>query len=244
MLIESLQEMLLWNPPKIKEYIESSILLESTKLVIYGAPKTFKSLLAQQLAFSFATQTDWLDLKVGRAKVLYVQGEIGRIPFYHRVKSMSKNFVVQPSMLYFTTAFGYKLDKPDGRDTILKTIDKLKPAITIIDPLYKFISGPQEDNILRFTDTVDELINSFGQSLVLIHHSRKERTTTSGAVIDLGGSEVRGPIIEQWADSLIRVKGDTNTDERILDFELRHAATFVAPMGIKLDRNNTTFRRM
>ena len=66
----------------------------------------------------------------------------------------------------------------------------------------------------------------------------------SGDIVDQGGSELRGPVIEQWADSIIRIQGSLDSDERVLDFELRHAEQMIAPITVKLDRQRLWFMRV
>ena len=67
---------------------------------------------------------------------------------------------------------------------------------------------------------------------------------TDGA--DFGGNELRGPLIEQWADSILRLRGDVmgvNADDRLLDFELRNATKLIDPIGLKWNRNLVWFTR-
>ena len=87
MPLQSYEELLLWNPPPQRSIVGFGILLQHTKLLMYGGPKAFKSLLAQQLAFCISTNQDWLGIPVTQGKVLYIQAEISRVPFRGRVMS-------------------------------------------------------------------------------------------------------------------------------------------------------------
>jgi len=63
--IRSYQNLLLWQPPALKEIIAEGILYEQTKLVIFGGPKLGKSILAQQLCFCLVTGLPWLGFECG-----------------------------------------------------------------------------------------------------------------------------------------------------------------------------------
>ena len=62
-----------------------------------------------------------------------------------------------------------------------------------------------------------------------------------GGIVDMGGFELRGPIIEQWADGIIRLTGDLASDVRILQFELRHAVNQLLPKQIVMNRQHLWF---
>jgi len=247
MRIFSLQDLLIWKPAPVKQVIGSGVLLAQTKLVIFGAPKTMKSLIAQQLAFCLGTGSPWLGFSTEMSRILYVQGEISQIPFRGRVVQMSRNATLPPNALHFATEFGLKLDRDSGMDELKKGLDsiarryKAPIEVLMVDPLYKFVSDSSESSIQRMVDNLDILLDRENITLVMVHHSRKAQLTSSGAVVDMGGAELRGPLIEQWADSIIRVRGDISSDHRVLDFELRNATSLLNPINIELDRKRLWF---
>ncbi len=242
--IQAYEELLLWNPSPPRSIIAPEILIEETKLVLFGAPKTFKSLLAQQLGICFVTGTPWLGYDVEPSKVLYVQGEISKIPFKGRVLKMGSQYKIPPQQLLFSSQFNMKLDRDSDMKELEGEIAKRKPNILMIDPAYKFLVTQTEDSISRFLGFLDYLIDAHHMCIILIHHSRKPRTNPTGQLIDMGGSELRGPLYEQWADSIIRVTGDITSDYRVLDFELRHAQFLMNPITIKLDRGSLWFHKI
>lgn len=237
--IRSYQNLLLWQPPALKEIIAEGILYEQTKLVIFGGPKLGKSILAQQLCFCLVTGLPWLGFDVTRSKVLYIQAEISEVLFRSRLMDMGKRSTVPPNMFDLSTVTGFHLDKPSAQADLLKAVAQLQPDVLIIDPKYKFVSSNDENSIIRFTDVVDEVILKHHCTVVVIEHSRKPKISAQGAVVDMGGFELRGPIIEQWADGIIRLTGDLASDLRVLQFELRHAVNQILPRQLNLNR--TTF---
>lgn len=242
--IQAYEELLLWNPNPPRSIIAGEILIEQTKAILFGAPKTFKSLLAQQLAICFVTGMPWLGYNVEPSKVLYIQGEISRIPFKGRIVKMGGNYKIPPQQLFFSSQFNMKLDRDSDQQDLEKEIVKRKPTILMIDPAYKFTLTQNEDSISRLLGYLDYLIDAHKICVILIHHSRKPRTNPTGQLIDMGGSELRGPLYEMWADSIIRVTGDIASDYRQLDFELRHAQHMINPITIKLDRPTLWFHKI
>ena len=241
---QSYQELLLWNPKPVKSIIGDGIFFEQTKIVLFGEPKLGKSVLAQQLAFCLALGVPWLGFTTTVAKVLYIQSEISKVLFKSRVVASGKALRVPPNQTYFATEFGFHLDRPEAQRELFTAIDRLKPQVVILDPKYKLISNPDEASIIRLTDTIDIMIANYGVSVLLIDHARKPRMATTGNIVDMGGTELRGPIIEQWADSIIRLRGDLQTEFRLLEFELRHASQFLTPKQIRLDRQSLWFREV
>ncbi len=242
--VKSYQDLLLWNPAPLKELIGSGILYEQTKLVIFGGPKLGKSIIAQQLAFCMVMGLPWLGFPVVKSRVLYIQAEISEVLFKSRIESMGRGRLVPPQMLHLSTISGFHLDKPTPQSEFMVAIARYQPDIVIIDPKYKFVGSNDENSIIRFTDTCDLAIMKHQVTIIIIEHSRKPKMSQTGSIVDMGGFELRGPIIEQWADGIIRMKGDLASDMRILEFELRHAIHMVNPKQIVLDRNTLWFKEV
>tara|TARA_Y100000310_G_scaffold193641_1_gene193599 strand:+ start:6101 stop:6844 length:744 start_codon:yes stop_codon:yes gene_type:complete len=244
MKIRSYQEMLLWQPPPMKEIVSDGILYEQTKMVLFGGPKLGKSILAQQLSFCLSIGIPWLGYNTQPSKVLYVQSEISERLFKDRVESMGQTLrlvQIPPQNLLFSTITGFHLDHSTASQQLHQVVAKHQPQVLILDPKYKLVSSNDENAIVRFTDTVDSLIHNYQIAVVVIDHSRKPKMASTGSIIDMGGFELRGPIVEQWADGIIRLRGDLSSDLRIIDFELRHAVRFLRPKQILLQRQPLWF---
>ena len=251
--IQAIEDMVVAPLAMPAELISDGVLPEGTKLIIYGQPKTYKSLIAQQLAYCLSTGTDWLGFRTTQSKVLYVQGEIAKPQFQQRVFSMLANFplmapgtsptpgIIQPRTLYFSSVFGMKLDTTQDQRQMDQDTGRILPKVLIIDPLYKFMSSRREESIQATTDLCDMLIGKYNLSVIIVAHARKQGTDYRGNPIDTGGGELAGPLLEAWADSLIRIKGDITTIYRDLHFELRHARRQLPPLKVYLDQQRTLF---
>jgi len=230
--IQSYEELLLWNYKPPPQLVELGILIENSGLVIFGNPKTFKTVITNQLAVCLATGESWLGFKVKHVRVLYIQAEVPRAEFHKRVMKMCQGRAIPKDRLLFSTTYTTKLDSPNGRKEILTAVGKYKPDVTILDPLQRFITTSDENAMLRLLYVADELKSAYNQTVIIVHHARKPQDT-----YDAGGAELRGPHIEGWADSIIRVVGNITTDTRKLIFELRNAEQLLPSINVELDRN-------
>lgn len=235
-------EDVLTNPlPPVPLIIDSGILPEESGMVIFGQPKTNKSMLALQTAFCIATGKPWLGYTTTKKKVIYIQGEISPYFLEQRIKAMQHNVgLVDPQSLAISTNFKLKIDTQQGIAQIKADVQRSGADVVILDPLYRLLSSQDERSIAIALDTCNEL-KSDNKTVIVIHHARKAARSTTE--IDFGGNELRGPLIEQWADSILRLRGDVMQDERLLDFELRNATQRVDPIGLTWDRNLVWFTR-
>ena len=243
--VQSYEELQLWNYKPPPEIVGAGIVVEQTGLVIFGHPKTFKSLIAQQLVLCIVTGTPWFNFPTTQRRILYIQAEIPKASFRGRLIQMGKNFPAIPhGLALFSTTFITKLDRDAGRSTVLKAVTKFQPHITVFDPMGRFQSSSGEDSVIKVLDLADELKFNHQQTVIIIHHARKPRVNSVGNVLDAGGGELRGPLIEAWADSIIRIQGNIDTDLRSISFELRNAPQLIQPFNIELDRSKLWFSRI
>ena len=156
--------------------------------------------------------------------------------------SVKGNSNYDRSRLSVATTFGTKVDMKPGWDDLKRLIKDVDPSVLILDPIYKFISTTTPDNIQHFADKMDELIQEFRLSILLIHHTRKPMADNSGQIIRQGVLDMRDARIwEMWAETIIGMYGDPSKDERTLYFESRNARTIIAPLNITLDRTKLWF---
>jgi len=243
--VKSYQQLMMWNPAPLQEIIGDGILHEQTKMVLFGGPKLGKSILAQQITFCLVTGQPWIGYPVKTSDVLYMQAEISEVLFKGRMEKMGQGRPIPANKLHVATVTGFHMDKAQAADDVFKALDLYKPNVLIVDPKYKFVSSNDENSIIHFTDTIDQAIMKYPPlAVIIIEHSRKPKLSNQGGIVDMGGFELRGPIIEQWADSIVRLKGDLNSDLRILEFELRHAIHMQPAKQIVLDRTALWFQEV
>ena len=247
--IFDLQQLAAWTPPPNKPIIDKGVLLEHTKMVLFGGPKLGKSIVAQQLSFSLTYFQDWLGFKTNPSSVLYLQAEIPRAEFRNRIMKMHTNFLtIAPiAKLRVGNIFGIKLDQAMGmkelNQIMTPTNANPSPEVLIIDPMYRVITERNDDALTRFFDNIDDIINRFNTTVVIIHHERKlAQSQRDGSLISVGVQDMRDSrLIEAFFDSIIQLQGDPQTDQRRLTFELRNAEKLVPPRDLLFDRNKLWF---
>ena len=216
MPIESLSQLRSWTPPVQRFIISSGILSPEGRLVLFGVPKAWKSIIALYTGFTIASASEWFGYSTNQTSVLVYQGEVSRLSQWKRVTKMSSSIPHEFTNIFFETATGKNvfIDRPYGYDTIKKSVDEARARMpgtlltVILDPVYKLVSGNVADPEIagNFTNNIDKLIAATGVSVIIVHHARKIKTDNEGKVIDLGSDDMFGGEIQKWCDTTVHLK--------------------------------------
>ncbi len=193
---------------------------KSGKAELYGQAKAGKSFLAVQLARCIGAGLPFLGQDTHPGRVLYTQFELGPSVLQGRLNMTGQAY---PNVFVATT-FAMKLDTQAGQKQLLVEMEAVEPNVLILDPLYKVLSGDENEahDVLLVLDFIDRLIDGFAKmtqlSVFILHHPGKD--------IARGG---RGSsVLEGWVDSYIEMKRMTNGDvgelcAKVTPKLLRHA---------------------
>lgn len=196
------------------------------KSIIYAPPKVGKSFIAMQMSRCIAYGEPFLGLPTTKGKVLYIQFELGEEILQGRLKSTGKEY----DDVYIGTTFSMKLDIKEGQAKLLTAMTAVSPDVLILDPWAKMIAGDENEgtDVRKITDFLDTVIESFGCSILIIHHAGKDITKRGR------GSS----ILEGWVDSYIQMtkisKNGEDLKVRIRPIFLRHAALPPEPIEATL----------
>jgi KaiC/GvpD/RAD55 family RecA-like ATPase len=161
--------------------------------MIVGPAKSKKSMLALNLAFSAVEGVPFLSHECkGGERVLYVNLELTQPALGVRLRAMNRFYKSRSmSRMAFLSADEFTGGEPlvDVKDRkVNKSIfDQLtecarewKASVVVIDPLY-YVVGEENDNVL-----VTEVLKQFSRlrdetacTVIVVHHTRKERTDWS-----------------------------------------------------------------
>lgn len=252
MPIDSLTQLLAWQPEKRASIIEDGILLPETRLMIFGQAKAWKSMLSLHTAFTLANGLNWFGYKTAAAASFKIQVELPKTIDRDRAEKYAKGASSYPPNVFFKTPTErIKLDTSWGIASLNRDIEEVKSRspdhhlVLILDPLYKLIAGHISDeyDVKKFQDNIDESKSKYHYSVIIIHHSRLTRTDASGMIVDLGAEEAMGSSYwNNWCDTMIRVKLlDPFTEKRNVEvsFELtRNAQTDLPNFHVRWDRSN------
>tara|TARA_Y100000310_G_scaffold16579_1_gene16509 strand:+ start:307 stop:1074 length:768 start_codon:yes stop_codon:yes gene_type:complete len=219
------------NPPSPVQYIvgdgNSGILPYESRCVLFAPIKEGKSTLLQYIGQSVAGGLQLF----GRAEyptekhtVMYVQAEMSQSTLHERIIQSALSGVTEVKLRFqHGTAFGLYLDTKEAQNLLESEIQRTKPSLLLLDPLYKLSAGDiiTSEGFDPISKYLDYLINSYHLSVIFSIQARKSIVVKSGK-IDMGSQEMLGTVnIGAWVDSVIAVKNAGET-KRHLFFTLRH----------------------
>ena len=201
------------------EDIISGLLPVESIMVLYGAPKVGKTILALNLAYHIAAGVDWHSLQIPKPRrVLYISVEGGKRALRARFEAMQGGEVRPPEgSLQSWAVPPFDILNPGHFESLKAAVEAFSPGVIVLDPLIKIHRSEENDNVAmqRVLDQVRSLVTGYGRSLILVHHSAKTGITARGASAIVGDSDA---IIRlEWEDP------DEHSGPRRLYFEdIRH----------------------
>lgn len=157
-----------------QRYLIDGILPEGLTLMA-GQPKTGKSFLALDWAMCIGTGMNWQDKETVSGSVLYMQSEApGTLP--KRLDSWLFKAPRPPSSVDLKFILE-QTDLRDGERTISDIGEHLTDAtLLVIDTLSRNNHGSETDDrdMPALVKTCDLIRDTFGTSVLLVHHSTKE----------------------------------------------------------------------
>lgn len=178
-----------------------------------GESKTYKSLLALDMAVSVSSGTPFLSHfpipTASQGPVLLwqeendeglVQERLRRIEFARRLGPTSAGYKLSLTGRDYPLHFGnrHAIDLNDPKDLkyIERQIHKIKPQLVILDPLYMMIPTLDESEASAITPMLRNLAkiqNDTKSSILVVHHYRKPQQQTKGrAMHRMSGTGVFG----------------------------------------------------
>jgi len=226
----TLSGLLALAPPDIPFMLEPQLLAFGGSMFIYGKAETLKTWLAIDLMFSLSgvhinsdmaargNGKNWLLYPTKRCKVVMLQTEQVEQMYRGRIAQWTKHHVNgnQPDLddyMRFITSQDLKLDSFHGQQQLEVIIDAERPAVVIIDCLYRTVKSTKEETSLKpFFDFLAVMQGKYHCAFVVIHHSRKENLE---APDNAGFEEMTGWAgLTYWADTILRVSHPNKDRDR------------------------------
>lgn len=224
----------------VQEIIGNGLLMRQSACLVRGWKKALKSWEASQIAICAALKYGYHCFPVTRAsRVLLVQAEISPARYQARLAKLLQAHTGWTDAIKGKVYIKNGAPKLDGDSfEILKNwVDKIKPDLLVLDPIYKFLRFADENShsSMRLVfERLDEL-KAMGCAILIVHHNRKAAAGESDST-SMGAA--RGAGWEEWADSIIALRRDNTNKNRVkMSFELRNAEE---PPDIVVDRDPET----
>ena len=182
------------NPPDEAAFIvDHGILPRGGRLLISGAPKTGKSLLAEHLALSVASGIPFLHrFPIDEPRrVLLLDRELSERALFDRLQEFIAHrpgYRVGRDNMLVDHEHQLRLDLKDSYEPIAQLVEQNGADVVILDTAYKFFQGDMESSsaLMKVFDTMDKLIMNTGVSVVLTHHQRKKISGQKRKDSDIG----------------------------------------------------------
>lgn len=211
-----------------RDFVVTDLLEAQTKNFIYGPPGVGKTYLALQLAGCIARGAPFLDtFPVPEAKqVLYVGAENPIVDLKERLLKQEGGAGPLPNDLMLHSVFDLNLNNLTGLARLEGWIKEYHVEVVILDPLYQLTSADESqlhsNNPLR--KNMDRLIADYGILELFVHHPTKGSYNSFGQPYSRGLDDLRGAGWAMWLDSAMKIGGQADKPNRVLEFpKLRNA---------------------
>jgi hypothetical protein len=171
--------------------------------LIGGHPKLGKTFLALDMAVSVASGTACLGsyrvLDPGRVVVYLAEDPLADLRQRTEALAKLRGLVLRDLDLHALAIRRLRLDSESHRARLLRTIERLRPRILVLDPLVRLHSRDENDSaeIAELLSYLRGLQRTFDMAVVVVHHARK-----AGAPQDQAGQGLRGSgDLWAWLDS-------------------------------------------
>jgi hypothetical protein len=190
--------------------------------IIGGEPKCGKSFLALELAVSVASGTACLGrFPVARAAhVLLFAAEDPPHVVRERLDGITtaRALTLTGLPLYVITAPCVRLDHPDHCDRLIATVEKVQPALLVLDPFVRLhaIDENAAAEVAPLLAYLRHLQRQFHLAVALVHHARKDAAARTRPGQALRGSSE----FHAWGDSNLYLR----RRESLLRLSIEHRA--------------------
>lgn len=197
-------------------WIVQDLLPAGGSMLLYGPPKSKKTLHAQQLAYAIADPrfSDWLSFPVQQhGPVLYLQLDTARTIWKERVRVYKHVNKFSGAAVHIAdkqiTPFPFEIVNEDVSGWLHDTVARLKPIAVFVDVLRKATMLDENDSsqMMQVMNALESAIRP--AALVMISHARKASASGDEGQV---GSDNRGSVaIVGNVDSIIKVTKKTFT---------------------------------
>lgn len=220
------------EPPMMPPELIRGILHRSSKLVLGGGSKSFKTWTLLDMALAVASGREWLGFPCERERVLFLNFEVQDAFFHQRVQKIcAARSVAVPSDLFVWGLRGHSTRIEKIIPEVIRKVQGEGFGLIVLDPIYKLLQGRDENaagDIGEAMNELERLAVDSGAAIAFGAHFAKGNASGKSAIDRMSGSGVfaRDP------DSILTLTPHEEEDCFTLDAILRNHAP-VAPFVVR-----------
>ena len=216
-----------------KPWLIEQLWLREAVGIVGGPPKLLKTWLALEMAVSVASRSPCLGTfpVYASGPVLLFAAEDSQAKVRSRLESLARNHgsSLEQIDIQVITVDTLRLDRSTDQERLAATVMLCKPVLLVLDPLVRLhsLDENQSGPMAALLGYFRALQRKAGTAIVIVHHARKNTSSSAGAGYTLRGS---GDLYA-WVDSFICVQ--RRRDKVVLLAEHR-SAPGLGPLPIEL----------
>lgn len=169
---------LILNPPPLAPEIIHGLLRKGHKFLLSGASKSGKSFALIELAIAFSQGTEWFGFKCEKAKVCYINLEIDRPSAIDRFGIITDALKIDRRVIENIKLINLRGKAKPLNELVPELVKDLRDSkidVIIIDPIYKVITGDENNatEMAQFCNQFDILCDKLHTTVIYAHHHSK-----------------------------------------------------------------------
>jgi hypothetical protein len=171
-----------------REPLIDGLLRRGETMNVIAAPKTGKSWLVMQLAFSVAHGVKWMGRECAQGTVLLIDNELHKETLGERLRAVSKAMRVDARNIHAWCLRGALRPLTELATAIIERAKVVGADVIVFDALYRLIPAGVSENdnsgMMGMYNILDQIAEETGAACICVHHSSKgnqsEKSTTDG----------------------------------------------------------------
>lgn len=215
-------------------WLIEGLFLESAVGILAGAPKSWKTFFALDLALSVATGTPVVGTHAVPAAgaVLLFAAEDTPQAVRARLSSMAahRGVALERAPIHLVLANSLRLDRREDQERLEATVARFAPKLLVLDPFVRLSridenSSQEVSAVLAYLRTLQRALSV---SIVVVHHTRKAQANEARAGLALRGSGD----FWAWSDTTLYLRRRDHVAQLLVE---HRSAEDPPPLYLELD---------